>query len=69
MDHISKEGLKERGWTASLIERFLPVPDKREAHPKNARWHKMCLYKLTRVRSIEMSEEFLEAYKKRRRRK
>ena len=69
MEYITKDGLKKRGWTDSLINRFLPEPDKRETNPDNSRWHKMCLYSIERVRSIEdRSREFYEAKKKIRKR-
>ncbi len=70
--HFTKQRLKERGWTDSLINRFLPYPDAEEPNPVHKGGAPMKLYLISRVREVEYSPEFTEAVKaltkKRRRR-
>jgi hypothetical protein len=58
--YLTTHGLKERGWTATMIAALLPRPDAaRTAYvrlPGNALVN---LYLRTRVEEVELSEEFL----------
>jgi hypothetical protein len=55
----SKAGLKKgRGWTESLINRFLPEPCEIKPNPYYDSAPPMLLYSLDRVLTIESSEEF-----------
>jgi hypothetical protein len=53
--------IKDHGWTRSLINRFLPEPDKlaRNRHNKH---RKTCLYKRERVWMIQETDEFCKAF-------
>jgi len=65
-EFITRSGLlKERGWTDSLIKKFLSTPDKTEPNPryKNA-GAPMKLYQIKRVETIESSGEFQKEYDK-----
>ncbi len=57
--------LKSRGWTDSLVRRFLEVPDDTRSNPKyrNA-GSPMKLYLRDRVSKIETSMEFMDAKRK-----
>lgn len=59
--YVTKQMLKDRGWTETLIRRFLSYPDKEEPNPVNKRGATMKLYLISRVRNIENSPEFEEA--------
>lgn len=56
-DQWTKTDLKTRGWTDSLIRRFLPEPDSYGY----SRYGYSCLYSASKVQSIESSTEFAEA--------
>lgn len=59
---ITKTGLKERGWTESLIKRFFPVPTKEAPNPYyRSVGAPMKLYDIDKVNSIESSRNFIEA--------
>jgi len=59
---ITKTGLKERGWTESLIKRFFPVPTKEAPNPYyRSVGAPMKLYDLDKVGSIESSPNFVQA--------
>lgn len=66
----SKAGLKKgRGWTESLINRFLPEPCEIKPNPYYDSAPPMLLYSLDRVLTIESSEEFKAEKEKADRRK
>lgn len=60
-EYLLKAALKERGWTDSLIERFLPQPDRVKPNPHGRRSPPMKLYERGRVEQVEGSAEFAEA--------
>lgn len=60
--YITKRGLKERGWTDSLIRRFLPEPDSTECNPYYRCAAPMRLYSTERVAAIEKTPEFVAAH-------
>jgi hypothetical protein len=56
---IIKANLKLRGWTDSLIKRFLPKADKLATNPHYKSGPPMRLYYVARVEAIEASPEFI----------
>lgn len=69
--HMTKQMLKKRGWTETLISRFLSYPDEEEPNPVRKGGAPMQLYLKSRIREIESSEAFekaIKAVEKRRRR-
>lgn len=54
--------LKERGWTDTLIKRFLPEPDLTRPNPHHAQSPPMRLYSKDRVESVEQTPEFQAAF-------
>ena len=62
---MTRSDLIARGWTRSLIKRFLPFPDRRLPvnHWKN--YAGQDAYARSRIWHIEQSKEFEEAFKKR----
>ena len=56
------QGLQARGWTKTLIENFLGEPDEWWSvnHFRNFQGKKM--YSADRVKQIEMSNEFINAF-------
>ncbi len=69
-EYVCMAGLKARGWTDTLIKRFLPRCDRYARNPHYASAPKERLYKLTRVERIEKKETFKAAFEiKERRRK
>lgn len=66
---IAKCALKERGWTNSLIEKFLPFPDKLKPNPHYRCAPEMKLYILKRVEFIEKSKDFKKLMKNVKKRK
>lgn len=59
--YYCKTELKGRGWTDSLIKRFLPEPDKTYPNPHYKDGAPMCFYAERRTKEIEESVEFKEA--------
>ena len=66
---LTKTKLKDRGWTNSLIDRFATHPDKTFPNPRYKSAAPMKLYRLVRIKSIEATEEWQQAYAKVRTRK
>jgi hypothetical protein len=60
-DDITLAGLKERGWTATLVQRFLGAPERTAPNPHYRSGPPMRLYLLTRVEAAEADEAFKEA--------
>ena len=58
---LTLRSVKERGWTASLIERFLGDPDAEAPNPRYPKAAPMKLYNLSRVEQAERSPEWLAA--------
>ena len=56
--YITVSGLKARGWTASLIQRFLGKEDKTAENPHYHSAPMMRLYDLNRVVNEEIKAEF-----------
>lgn len=59
--HLSLAGLKARGWTPSLITRFLGEPDRLATNPHARSAAPMKLYRAARVESAEARAEFRAA--------
>ena len=59
--HLIARTLKERGWTATMITRFLDPPDKLAVNPNYKSGPPMKLYELGRVEQAEKTEEFKAA--------
>jgi hypothetical protein len=55
---ITTSSLKERGWTQSLINKFLSQPDLLKINPYYKCAAPMKLYKLDRITCVEESKEF-----------
>ena len=66
---FSKPALKERGWTDSLIKKFLPTHDGERLNPHYRCAPPMKLYRIERVKKIENSKEFVEMIEKSKKRK
>lgn len=66
---INKTSLKARGWTDSLINKYLPQPDERVLNPRYKSAPAMLLYSLDRVQLIEESDNFKRDLQKAERRK
>ena len=60
-EYITKTGLKGKGWTDSLIKRFLPKSDKTECNPHYKCRRPMHLYLVKRVARVEKTPAFLAA--------
>lgn len=60
-DLLAKSDLKKRGWTDSLIKRFLPEPDEIRPNPKYRSAAPMILYLAARVAAIEADCDFQAA--------
>lgn len=58
---LTKACVKQRGWTESLIAKFLPHPDKTKQNPHYKSGPPMKLYRLDRVAEAEASPTFQEA--------
>lgn len=63
-EHFSIPELKSRGWTKTLIERFLRKADATRPNPHYRRAAPMKLYLRQRVEAIEATEEFRSALEK-----
>jgi hypothetical protein len=61
---LTKSGLKERGWTESLIKSFLPEPDQIMRNPVFRKAAPMQLYSIDRVAEVEKLPEFQTAQQK-----
>ena len=59
-EHLTKAGLKERGWTDALIRDFLKEPDQTKRNPHCSSAPPMCLYKVSRVGAVEATDEFAQ---------
>jgi len=60
-DFMSASELRTRGWTASLIEQFLPDPCRLETNPHNVAFGRMRLFSVEKIREIESYDEFRDA--------
>lgn len=60
-DRINMMAVKERGWTGTLIRRFLGEPDAIQRNRRYPRAAPTKLYDLDRVKRIEATDEFQEA--------
>lgn len=61
VEMLTKTSLKDRGWTDSLIRKFLGEPDVLRPNPHYRSAPKMQLYKIDRVIDIEQNEAFKAA--------
>lgn len=57
----ASELIKTRGWTNSLIKKFLPTPDATKTNPIFKSAAPMKLYNINKVKRIERSKAFKEA--------
>ena len=57
----ASELIKTRGWTNSLIKKFLPTPDAMKTNPIFKSAAPMKLYNINKVKRIERSKAFKEA--------
>lgn len=64
VEYLSKTGLRERGWTESMIKKFLGKPDDERTNPHYKCAPSVKLYLLKRVEKIEAKEEFQKAIEK-----
>lgn len=62
-EFLNKKQLKERGWTESMIKKFLAKPDAEKQNPKYRSAASMKLYKLERVQQVESSSEYQQQSK------
>ncbi len=63
-EFLIKTDLKKRGWTDSLVQRFLPEPDETRVNPHYRSGPPMRLYRLKRVKSVEKRRDFQAALAK-----
>lgn len=56
--YFTKTKLKERGWTDSLIKKFLPNPDKEIKNPHYKSAPSIKLYEENRIKELEKSSSF-----------
>jgi hypothetical protein len=63
-DFLAAPGLHQRGWTESLIQRFLPEPDDKRENPHYRSGPPMRRYRRERVEAIEQTAEFRAALEK-----
>jgi hypothetical protein len=61
---LMKCQVKERGWTGTLIEKFLPDPDKTSVNPHYRSGPPIQLYSLARIVRMERTKRFREAIEK-----
>lgn len=61
---ISKSGLKYRGWTDTLIKKFLKEPDEKKTNPHYKCASPMLLYSEERVKKIEKRKTFIALFEK-----
>ena len=61
---LTKTGVKERGWTDSLIRQFLGEPDSTKVNFYYKSGPPVCLYLVSRVEAAEMTPEFVAAREK-----
>ena len=59
--YFNKTELKGRGWTDSLIKRFMASPDKTFPNPLYKNGAPMCFYDESRTKEVEDSIEFKDA--------
>ncbi len=59
-NYLTQTDVKERGWTDSLIRRFLPSPDLTKGNPFYRCAAPMKLYAVGRVSAIETTPEYIE---------
>ncbi len=61
-EYVALSAVKERGWTDTMVRRFLPKPDQTRPNPRYRRaGAPMKLYALDRVERIEATAEFATA--------
>ena len=63
-EYVCLSSLYERGWTASLVRRFLNEPDKFTVYPRYRSASPMKLFAMDRVRSCELDSSWLAAKEK-----
>ena len=63
-EYLTKTMVKERGWSDTMIDKFLPKPDQIKDNPKYKCAAPMKLYGKKRVERIEAKPTFLDAKEK-----
>lgn len=66
---LTKQNLKERGWTDALIKKYLHEPDECRQNPAYKSAAPMCLFDEARMMRIERTAEFAEDMAKTERRR
>jgi hypothetical protein len=61
---LSYSDIKRRGWTDSLIRKYLPLPDRTAPNPHHPNGRDMRLYAIWRVETAETSAEVQEQINK-----
>ena len=61
---LNKKQLLDRGWSESLIKRFMPEPDKTKTNPAYRKAPPMKLYSTDRIAEIESTADFQQAQQK-----
>lgn len=61
---LSRSQLKDRGWTESIIKKFLPEPDMVKKNPIYSSAAPMKLYNIEKVKRVEKNIEFKRATEK-----
>jgi hypothetical protein len=59
LDKLTKQKLKERGWTDSAIRKFLGEPDELKKNWLYSKAAPICLYSISKVEIIEKSDDFI----------
>jgi len=57
-NYITLSGLKERGWTDSIIKKMNLLPDKSTKNPRYNKAAPMKLYLVSKIEELEKSEQF-----------
>lgn len=63
-EYTTKSQLKERGWTDTMIKKFLGTPDATKVNPFYSSAAPMGLYDVKRVKKVERTKAFKEAMEK-----
>lgn len=68
-DYVTKTGLKERGWTDSIIKKMGVVPDREAPNPHYRSAAPTKLYLISKIEKLENTPEFKELIEKSQKRK
>lgn len=62
--YLTLSNVKERGWTAGMVRRFLGDPDKTATNPHYRSGPPMKLFQLSRIVLVEETPEWKDAFKR-----